>query len=208
MFCKFLLDASSFIVGALHPLATPWLWACHHYHHHHHYHHQHHHNISTCVGCSLRVENHYFHLDGKMEIISAQFCSLEKSYIPRISTWFWTRSSILLLALTGNMIFPHSNCHFYSKLTGCVTYTSTHLSSLSLYTDVVHGRTSFDLVFVCDKYCLAFFCLVILIGLPLWNFSSQLLTLWPKILLCELHIVITFFYVLLVLCAQKLLCVC
>jgi len=52
-------------VGALHQLATPWLWAYHHHHHHHEHHHNRHHNISTCGGFSLLIENHYFCLDGK-----------------------------------------------------------------------------------------------------------------------------------------------
>jgi len=137
MFCKFLLDASSFILGALLQLATPWLWA---YHYHHQQHHNHHHNISTYVGCSLLIENHYFRFEGKTGIILDHFCSLENKVHP----WNFhlvLKKDFILLVLTGSMIFPYSNCHFYSKLTGCATYTSTRLSSLSLYTDGVHGST-------------------------------------------------------------------
>jgi len=78
MFCKFLLDASSLIVGALHHLATPWLCAYHHHQHHHNHHH-----TSTCGGCSLLIENYYFHLDGKTEIISDYFCPLENELHPQ-----------------------------------------------------------------------------------------------------------------------------
>jgi len=67
------------MLGALHQLAIPWLWA---YHYHHQQHHNHHHNVSTCVGCSLLIEKDYFRLDGKTEIISNHICSLENKLHP------------------------------------------------------------------------------------------------------------------------------